>query len=68
MLAWDGDHADLGYPVPNQRADGKLVTIYYIVYGERDSEGIKGIAPKNAFTRSGGVSATPTSGQPKIPE
>lgn len=51
MLAWDGDHADLGYPVTIQRADGRLVTVYYIVYGERDSEGIKGIAPKNAFTR-----------------
>jgi len=51
MLAWDGDHADVGYPVTVQRADGKLVTIYYIVYGERDAEGVKGIAPKNAFTR-----------------
>lgn len=52
MLAWDGDHADLGYPVTVQRADGKLVTVYYIVYGERDPEGVKGIAPNNAFTKA----------------
>jgi hypothetical protein len=51
MLAWDGDHADIGYPVTVERGDGKLVTIYYVVYGERDSFGTKGIAPKNAFTR-----------------
>ncbi|MBM3804062.1 MAG: hypothetical protein FJW26_17320 [Acidimicrobiia bacterium] len=51
MLAWDGDHSDLGYPVTVSRADGRLVSIYYIVYGERDSDGSKGIAPKNAYTR-----------------
>ena len=50
-LAWDGDHSDIGYPVTVQRADGRLVTVYYIVYGERDSFGDKGIAPKNAFTK-----------------
>jgi Neuraminidase (sialidase) len=51
VLAWDGDHGDLGYPVTVQRPDGKLVTVYYVVYGERDSEGLKGIAPGNAFTK-----------------
>ena len=51
VLAWDGDHSDLGYPVTIQRRDGRLVTIYYIVYGERDPEGLKGIAPRNAFTK-----------------
>lgn len=52
ILAWDGDHSDLGYPITVQRKDGRLVTIYYIVYGERDPEGLKGIAPKNAFTKA----------------
>ncbi len=51
LLAWDGDHRDLGYPVTVNLKDGRLATIYYIVYGERDSEGTKGIAPKNAFCR-----------------
>ena len=52
MLAWDGDHSDLGYPVTVQRADGKLVTVYYIVYGESDREGTKGFAMDNAFTKA----------------
>lgn len=52
MLAWDGDHSDLGYPVTVERPDGKLVTLYYIVYGEADSEGTKGIAPDNAYTKA----------------
>jgi hypothetical protein len=52
LLAWDGDHGDLGYPVSVERPDERLVTVYYIVYGERDPEGIKGIAPKNAFTKA----------------
>jgi predicted neuraminidase len=51
LLAWDGDHGDLGYPVTVNLPGGRLATIYYIVYGERDSEGLKGIAPKNAFTK-----------------
>ncbi len=50
-LAWDGDHSDIGYPVTIERSDGRLVTVYYVVYGERDSFGDKGIAPKNAFTK-----------------
>ena len=50
-LAWDGDHSDIGYPVTIERPDGRLVTVYYVVYGERDSFGDKGIAPKNAFTK-----------------
>lgn len=52
MLAWDGDHSDLGYPVTIQRRDGRMVTIYYVVYGERDPEGLKGIAPDNAYTKA----------------
>ena len=52
LLAWDGDHSDLGYPVSVERPDGRLVTVYYIAYGKRDPEGIKGIAPKNAFTKA----------------
>ncbi|MBM3737197.1 MAG: exo-alpha-sialidase [Acidobacteria bacterium] len=52
VLAFDGDHSDVGYPVTIERRDGRLVTVYYIVYGERDSEGLKGIAPKNAFTKA----------------
>lgn len=52
VLAFDGDHSDLGYPVTIERPDGRLVTVYYIVYGERDPEGLKGIAPKNAFTKA----------------
>ena len=51
MLTWDGDHSDIGYPVTVERSDGRLVTVYYVVYGERDSFGDKGIAPKNAFTK-----------------
>lgn len=52
VLAFDGDHSDLGYPVTVQRRDGRLVTVYYIVYGERDPEGTKGIAPRNAYTKA----------------
>lgn len=52
VLAFDGDHGDLGYPVTIERKDGRLVTVYYIVYGERDPEGLKGFAPKNAFTKA----------------
>lgn len=37
MLAWDGDHSDLGYAVTVQRNDGKLVTAYYIVYGHQET-------------------------------
>lgn len=51
MLAWDGNHTDLGYPVTVQRADGKLVTIYYIVYGEKDLHGTKTETPQNAYTK-----------------
>jgi len=28
------------------------VSVYYIVYGERDPTGAKGIAPKNAFIKA----------------
>jgi Neuraminidase (sialidase) len=52
LLASDGDHGDLGYPVSVERVDGKIVTVYYIVYGERDPTGAKGIAPNNAFTKA----------------
>ncbi len=52
LLAWDGDHGDLGYPVSIQRPDGRIVTAYYIVYGERDSYGDKGVAMKNSFTKA----------------
>ncbi len=52
LLAWDGDHGDLGYPVSVQRADGKIVTAYYIVYGEQDTHGYKGIAMKNSYTKT----------------
>ncbi len=52
VLAWDGDHSDLGYPVTIQRKDGRLVTVYYVVHGERDPEGLKGIAPANASVRA----------------
>jgi len=52
LLAWDGDHGDLGYPVSVQRADGKIVTAYYIVYGEQDTRGDKGVAMKNSSTKA----------------
>ncbi len=52
LLAWDGEHGDLGYPVSIQRPDGRIVTAYYIVYGERDSWGDKGVAMKNSFTKA----------------
>jgi len=52
LLAWDGDHADLGYPFSVERSDGKILTLYYIVYKEIDVHGEKGIAPLNAFTKS----------------
>ena len=52
LLAWDGDHGDLGYPVSIQRADGKIVTVYYIVYGEQDTRGDKGVAMKNSSTKA----------------
>lgn len=51
LLAWDGNHSDIGYPVTVQMSGGRLATIYYVVYGERDPEGLKGIAPGNAFTK-----------------
>ena len=51
MLAWDGDHGDLGYPVTAELRDGKLATIYYIVYGAGDPQGAKGVAPTNAHTK-----------------
>jgi len=51
MLAADGDSPDLGYPISAQRPDGKIVTLYYVVYGERDTEGVKGNAPANAFLK-----------------
>jgi tRNA(adenine34) deaminase len=41
MLAWDGDHGDLGYPISIQRRDGRIVTAYYIVYGPYDPFGIR---------------------------
>jgi hypothetical protein len=51
MLAWDGDHRDLGYPISVQRKDGKIVTAYYIVYGDPvfhdPKEGVV-----NAFTKA----------------
>ena len=50
-LAWDGDHTDLGYPVTVERDDGRLVTAYYVVYGERDTQGQKGNAPNNAYIK-----------------
>ncbi len=52
LLAWDGDHGDLGYPVSVQRADGKIVTVYYIVYGEQDTRGDKGVAMKNSSSKA----------------
>ena len=52
LLAWDGEHGDLGYPVSIQRPDGRIVTAYYIVYGEKDSYGDKGVAMKNSFTKA----------------
>ena len=51
MLAWDGDHRDLGYPISIQRKDGRIVTAYYIVYGDPvfhdPKEGVV-----NAFTKA----------------
>ncbi|MDB6169557.1 MAG: exo-alpha-sialidase [Verrucomicrobia bacterium] len=52
ILAWDGDHGDLGYPVTVERKDGKLVTIYYIVYGTEGRFQMVGNAPAGAFTKA----------------
>jgi hypothetical protein len=52
LLAWDGDHGDLGYPISVERPDGKILTLYYIVYGEPDSRGEKGIALQNSYTKA----------------
>jgi hypothetical protein len=51
LLAWDGDHGDVGYPVTVERKDGKLVTIYYIVYGAEGRFKIEGDAPDGAYTK-----------------
>jgi len=51
MLAWDGDHMDLGYPVTVQRKDGKLVTAYYIVYGQKNKVILEGPAPEEAYIK-----------------
>jgi hypothetical protein len=51
ILAWDGDHRDLGYPISVQRKDGRIVTAYYVVYGAPDFQGPeKGVV--NAFTKA----------------
>jgi hypothetical protein len=51
VLAHDGDHPDLGYPISVQRKDGKIVTAYYVVNGEpvfkSSQEGVV-----NAFTKA----------------
>ena len=52
LLEWDGDHGDLGYPTSIQRPDGRIVTTYYIVYGEKDPWGDKGVALKNSYTKA----------------
>ena len=52
LLEWDGDHGDLGYPASIQRPDGRIVTTYYIVYGEKDPWGDKGVALKNSYTKA----------------
>ena len=51
MLAWDGDHMDLGYPVTVQRKDGKLVTAYYIVYGQKNRAVLEGPSPDEAYIK-----------------
>ena len=51
MLAWDGDHMDLGYPVTVQRKDGKLVTAYYIVYGQKNRGVMEGPSPDEAYIK-----------------
>ena len=51
MLAWDGDHMDLGYPVTVQRKDGKLVTAYYIVYGQKNRVVLEGPSPDEAYIK-----------------
>ena len=51
MLAWDGDHMDLGYPVTVQRKDGKLVTAYYIVYGQKNKVVLEGPSPEEAYIK-----------------
>lgn len=51
VLAADGDHGDLGYPVTVERADGKLVTIYYVVYGQEGRFQMEGSAPAGAHTK-----------------
>ncbi|MBL9214009.1 MAG: exo-alpha-sialidase [Opitutaceae bacterium] len=52
LLAADGDHGDLGYAVTVERADGKLVTIYYVVYGQEGRFRMEGAAPEGAFTKA----------------
>jgi sialidase-1 len=51
VLALDGDHFDLGYPISVQRKDGKIVTAYYVVNGDpifkNTQEGVI-----NAFTKA----------------
>jgi hypothetical protein len=51
VLAHDGDHPDLGYPISVQRKDGKIVTAYYVVNGDpifkNTEEGVV-----NAFTKA----------------
>ncbi|MCI0621473.1 MAG: glycoside hydrolase [Acidobacteria bacterium] len=52
LLAWDGDHEDVGYPISVERSDGKILTLYYVVYGERDFDGDKGVALRNSYTKA----------------
>jgi hypothetical protein len=52
LLVTDGDHEDLGYPVTIERKDGKLVTIYYIVYGKENRFKFEGAAPDQAYVKA----------------
>lgn len=52
LLVTDGDHEDLGYPVTIERKDGKLVTIYYIVYGKENRFKVEGAAPDQAYAKA----------------
>ena len=52
MLAWDADHGDIGYPVPIERSDGRLLTVYYVVCGERDFGGRQGYRAEECFHAS----------------
>ena len=52
MIALDGDHGDLGYPISIQRRDGRIVTAYCIVHGPYNLFVVKGVAPKNAYTKT----------------